>query len=50
MADPNNSVLESDIEKTKREIFEAFKSQYNKDEIVDKLLSGQAKGARDQIK
>lgn len=49
LKDPNNSVLESEIEKTKRAILDACKASYNKDEVVDKLLSGQAKGTRDQI-
>ena len=50
LKDPNNSVFESEIQKTKREIFETFKSKYNKDEIVDKLLSEQARGTRNRIK
>lgn len=50
LKDPNNSLLESEIEKTKRSIFEAFKSEFNKDEVVDKLLSEQVKGTRNRIK
>ena len=50
MKDPNNSVLQSEIEKSKRSIFEAFKSEFKKDEIVEKLLTEQVKGTRNKIK
>jgi hypothetical protein len=49
LADPNNSVLESEIEKTKRSLFEAVKLQFNKEEVIEKLLSEQAKGTRTTI-
>jgi hypothetical protein len=49
LKDPNNSVLESDLEKTKRQIFEAVKEKFNQNEIKSIILESQVKGIRDEI-
>jgi hypothetical protein len=49
LKDPNNSVLESDLEKTKRLIFEAVKEKFNQNEIKSIILESQVKGIRDEI-